>query len=54
MPSAVHTNPGQQSADVRMFFSSPAALLLMKPKAMTLKVLSTLIGLLTGPNLDVL
>jgi hypothetical protein len=25
MPSAVHANPGQQSTDVRMFFSSPAA-----------------------------
>jgi hypothetical protein len=55
MPSGVHANPGQQSADVRLFFYSPAAhLLLKKPKARTLKVFSTLTDLLTAPSLDVL
>jgi hypothetical protein len=39
---------------LRMFFSSLAAhLLLKKPKARTLKVLSTLTDLLTAPSLDV-
>jgi hypothetical protein len=55
MPSAVHANPGQQSADVRLFFPSPAAhQRLKKPKARTLKVLSMLIDPLMGPSLDVL